>query len=144
MILAKWGSRIKSLLKKGPLNEEEWMVMKRHPIIARDLLNQIEYLKPSIDIPYCHHEHWNGEGYPQGLSGEDIPLPSPHLLCSRCMGRPALRPALTVRNGKGIKSSTIYSPYPVPIWIRKSQGYFWIVWLRYLPVICKENNRRLS
>ena len=72
--IGKMGVPDSILLKKGPLTDEEWLIMKRHPVIARDLLSQIEYLKPSIDIPYCHHEHWNGEGYPQGLSGEGIPL----------------------------------------------------------------------
>ena len=62
------------LLKEGPLNEEEWKIMKRHPIIAKDLIDPIEFLKSSIDIPYCHHEHWDGAGYPQGLQGKDIPL----------------------------------------------------------------------
>ena len=72
--IGKMGVPDRILLKNGPLTDEEWEIMKRHPIIARDLLRQIEYLKPSIDIPYCHHEHWDGKGYPQGLSGEDIPL----------------------------------------------------------------------
>ena len=72
--IGKMGVPDSILLKEGPLTPEEWQVMKRHPIIARDLLSQIEYLQPSIDIPYCHHEHWNGEGYPQGLHKTDIPL----------------------------------------------------------------------
>lgn len=62
------------LIKPGPLDPEEWTIMKQHPLIARDLMSDIEFLKPSIDIPYCHHERWNGTGYPQGLAGEKIPL----------------------------------------------------------------------
>jgi response regulator RpfG family c-di-GMP phosphodiesterase len=62
------------LMKNGPLNETEWKVMRQHPVHARELLEPIQYLKPAIDIPYCHHERWDGSGYPQGLRGEDIPL----------------------------------------------------------------------
>ncbi len=62
------------LLKPGDLNEEEWKVMKRHPVIAYELLYPITYLRPALDIPYNHHEHWDGSGYPRGLRGENIPL----------------------------------------------------------------------
>lgn len=62
------------LLKPGSLTDEEWGVMRRHPEYARTFLSQIEYLEPALDIPYCHHERWNGSGYPQGLKGEEIPL----------------------------------------------------------------------
>jgi len=62
------------LHKPGPLTEDEWNVMRRHPESARDFLAKIEYLKPALDIPYSHHERWDGSGYPQGLSGEEIPL----------------------------------------------------------------------
>ena len=61
------------LLKPGPLSEPEWEVMRKHPTYARELLWPIDYLQPAIDIPYCHHEKWNGTGYPRGLVGEDIP-----------------------------------------------------------------------
>jgi putative nucleotidyltransferase with HDIG domain len=62
------------LKKTGPLNEEEWTEMRKHPQIAFDLLSRIAYLRPALDIPYCHHERWNGAGYPRGLKGEDIPI----------------------------------------------------------------------
>ena len=62
------------LLKDGPLTDEEWEIMKLHPVYARDFLSSIEYLEPAIDIPNCHHEKWDGTGYPQGLTGEEIPL----------------------------------------------------------------------
>jgi putative nucleotidyltransferase with HDIG domain len=62
------------LRKPGPLTEDEWRVMKKHPIYAYQWLSQIEYLKPALDIPYCHHERLDGSGYPRGLSGEEIPL----------------------------------------------------------------------
>jgi PAS domain S-box-containing protein len=66
-----------SILKKpGPLTDEEWEIMWRHPVHAYDLLSPILYLRPALDIPYCHHERWDGTGYPRGLKGEQIPLPA--------------------------------------------------------------------
>ena len=62
------------LLKPGPLTEEEWEKMRMHPSLAFEMLSPIQYLKPAIDIPYCHHEKWDGTGYPRGLKGEQIPL----------------------------------------------------------------------
>ena len=62
------------LLKTGKLTDDEWRLMKKHPKYAYDMLSSIDYLKPALDIPYCHHERWDGSGYPQGLSGEEIPL----------------------------------------------------------------------
>ncbi len=55
------------LLKPGNLTEDEWVVMKKHPGLAYELLEPIRYLHGALDIPYCHHEWWNGEGYPRGL-----------------------------------------------------------------------------
>ena len=62
------------LLKPEPLTDEEWEIMRRHPVYAYELLSPIEFLRPALDIPYCHHERWNGTGYPRGLKGEQIPL----------------------------------------------------------------------
>ncbi|MBI3738310.1 MAG: HD domain-containing protein, partial [Chloroflexi bacterium] len=62
------------LRKAGKLNEQEWEIVHRHPMIAYELLSPIPYLKKAMDIPYCHHEKWDGSGYPRGLKGEDIPL----------------------------------------------------------------------
>jgi putative two-component system response regulator len=62
------------LLKPGKLNEQEWKLMRRHPQLAYDMLHPIEYLRPALDIPFCHHEKWDGSGYPRGLKGEQIPL----------------------------------------------------------------------
>ncbi len=62
------------LLKPGPLSPEEWEVMRRHPVHAFELLSPIAYIRPALDIPYCHHEKWDGTGYPQGLKGDQIPL----------------------------------------------------------------------
>ena len=62
------------LQKPGPLSEEEWVIMRQHPIHAYELLRPISYLRPALDIPYCHHEKWDGSGYPRGLKGNEIPL----------------------------------------------------------------------
>ena len=62
------------LLKPGKLTDEEWVIMKRHPEIAFELLSPISFLRSAIDIPYCHHEKWDGTGYPRGLRGEQIPI----------------------------------------------------------------------
>lgn len=64
-----------SILKKpGPLSEQEWDIVKQHPSYAYQLLSPIPNLKSAIDIPYCHHERWNGSGYPRGLKERQIPL----------------------------------------------------------------------
>ena len=62
------------LFKTEKLTDEEWLVMRKHPEFAYDMLRPIAYLRDSLDIPYCHHEKWDGTGYPQGLKGEQIPL----------------------------------------------------------------------
>jgi PAS domain S-box-containing protein len=62
------------LNKPGKLTEPEWEVMKRHPQYAYDLLRPVQFLRPAIEIPYCHHEKWDGTGYPRGLKGEEIPM----------------------------------------------------------------------
>jgi len=62
------------LHKPGKLTAEEWSIMHRHPQYAFDMLFQIDYLRPAMEIPYCHHEKWDGSGYPRGLQGEQIPL----------------------------------------------------------------------
>jgi PAS domain S-box-containing protein/putative nucleotidyltransferase with HDIG domain len=62
------------LRKPGPLTPEEWETMRRHPRLAFEMLQPIAYLRPALDIPYAHHEHWDGTGYPRGLKGEQIPL----------------------------------------------------------------------
>ena len=61
------------LLKNGKLNDEEWVVMKKHPVYAFEMLSPIDYLRPALDVPYCHHEKWDGSGYPRGLKGKQIP-----------------------------------------------------------------------
>ncbi len=72
--IGKLGVPDRILLKPEPLNEEEWVSMRQHPAFANALLSPIAFLRPALDIPYCHHERWDGAGYPRGLSGEQIPL----------------------------------------------------------------------
>ncbi len=72
--IGKMGVPDHVLLKPGPLTDEEWVLMKQHPDFAYELLLPIEFLRSALDIPYSHHERWDGSGYPRGLKGEEIPL----------------------------------------------------------------------
>jgi response regulator RpfG family c-di-GMP phosphodiesterase len=72
--IGKMGVPDHILKKKGTLTEEEWAEMRQHPVYAYNLLWPISFLRRVLDIPYCHHEHWDGSGYPRGLKGEQIPL----------------------------------------------------------------------
>ena len=64
------------LLKPAPLTDEEQKAMQRHPQLAYDMLRHVTYLEPALNIPFCHHERWDGLGYPRGLKGEEIPPPA--------------------------------------------------------------------
>jgi len=72
--IGKMGIPDHILLKPDKLTDEEWVIMRTHPQLARDLLMPIAYLRDALDIPYSHHEKWDGTGYPQGLKGQQIPL----------------------------------------------------------------------
>jgi len=72
--IGKLGIPDRILLKPGPLTEDEWKIMRMHPVYAYEWLAPIEYLRPALDIPHYHHERWDGTGYPSGLAGETIPL----------------------------------------------------------------------
>jgi len=72
--IGKMGVPDSILLSPGPLSTEEWEIMSRHPEFAYQMLSPIPFLRNSLDIPYCHHERWDGSGYPRGLKGEEIPL----------------------------------------------------------------------
>jgi putative nucleotidyltransferase with HDIG domain len=84
LVQVRWGSLLHDigkmgvpdgiLLKPGRLTEEEWVKMKMHPTFAYEMLAPIHYLRLALDIPYYHHEKWDGTGYPQGLKGVQIPL----------------------------------------------------------------------
>ncbi len=72
--IGKLGIPDNILLKAGQLTDEEWAIMRKHPQYAHELLAKISYLQPALDIPFCHHEKWDGSGYPRGLKGDEIPL----------------------------------------------------------------------
>ncbi len=72
--IGKMGVPDSILQKTGPLTDDEWAIMKQHPALSHRWLASIDYLRPALDIPYCHHEKWDGSGYPRGLKGEQIPL----------------------------------------------------------------------
>lgn len=72
--IGKMGIPDKILQKPGPLEGDEWEIMSRHPTLAYEMISPISYLRPALDIPYCHHEKWDGTGYPRRLRGEQIPL----------------------------------------------------------------------
>jgi putative nucleotidyltransferase with HDIG domain len=72
--IGKMGIPDSILGKTEHLTDEEWVIMRKHPALAYQLLQPIEFLHPALDIPYCHHEKWDGSGYPRGLKGEEIPL----------------------------------------------------------------------
>ena len=72
--IGKLGVPDNILLKPGKLTDEEWVVMRKHPTHAFEMLMPIKYLRPALDIPHSHHEKWDGSGYPRGLQGREIPL----------------------------------------------------------------------
>jgi response regulator RpfG family c-di-GMP phosphodiesterase len=72
--IGKMGIPDSILLKESELTSEEWETMRKHPEFAYHMLSSIHYLQPALDIPYCHHEKWDGTGYPRGLKGEEIPI----------------------------------------------------------------------
>jgi HD-GYP domain-containing protein (c-di-GMP phosphodiesterase class II) len=72
--IGKMGVPDRILLKPDNLSDDELILMRRHPKYAYDMLSAISYLRPALEIPYCHHERWDGKGYPQGLKAEEIPL----------------------------------------------------------------------
>lgn len=72
--IGKMGIPDRILNKTGKLTDDEWEIMRNHPTFAYDILKDIHFLQPALTIPYCHHERWDGKGYPRGIKGEDIPL----------------------------------------------------------------------
>jgi putative nucleotidyltransferase with HDIG domain len=72
--IGKMGVPDRILSKPSPLTPEEWEIMRRHPVYAHEMLSPITFLRQALDIPYAHHEKWDGTGYPRGLKGESIPL----------------------------------------------------------------------
>jgi PAS domain S-box-containing protein/putative nucleotidyltransferase with HDIG domain len=123
--IGKMGIPDPILLKPEPLNEEEGAIMRKHPQFAYDLLQPIAFLTPALDIPYCHHERWDGTGYPRGLKGEEIPLPArifavADVWDALCSDRP-YRPRWAeekVRDHICALSGTHFDPQVVDVFIR--------------------------
>jgi PAS domain S-box-containing protein len=104
--IGKMGIPDRILGKPGPLTDDEWVIMRKHPEYAQELLGGIPYLQHAMDIPYCHHEKWDGSGYPRGLKEEQIPLSArifavidvwDALISPRCY-RPQAWPQEKIRN----------------------------------------------
>jgi HD-GYP domain-containing protein (c-di-GMP phosphodiesterase class II) len=74
--IGKMGIPDEILHKPGPLTADDWRIMQKHPVYAYEMLAHIPYMDNLLDIPYCHHEKWDGSGYPRGLKGVQIPLPA--------------------------------------------------------------------
>lgn len=112
------------LHKPGPLSEYEWEIIRQHPKFANDLLSPIEYLRQAKDIPYKHHERWDGSGYPLGLKGDEIPLAARlfaivDVYDALISDRP-YRPAWTKQEAKKYirdQAGELFDPYIVPIFL---------------------------
>jgi PAS domain S-box-containing protein len=98
--IGKMGIPDSILLKPGKLDENEWVVMRQHPTLGHEMLVVIPFLRPALDIPLSHHERWDGQGYPQGLSGEQIPL--------------AARIFAVIDVWDALSNPRIYRPYALP------------------------------
>lgn len=103
------------LQKPGPLTDEEWKVMRTHPVIAKEIIETIPFLKPALGIPYCHHENWDGSGYPNGIKGEEIPL--------------AARIFIIIDHWEALTADRVYRkawPYAKVIaYIRENSGHYY-------------------
>ena len=123
--IGKMGVPDAILLKPGRLTDEEWAIMRKHPVYAYEMLLPITYLRPALDIPHCHHEKWDGTGYPRGLKGEQIPLAARvfaivdvwDALCSDRPYRPAW-PVEKVREHVRALSGTHFDPRVVEAFLR--------------------------
>ncbi|MGH2400541.1 MAG: HD-GYP domain-containing protein, partial [bacterium] len=123
--IGKMGIPDSILLKPGSLTPEEWEIMRRHPVYANDLLMPIPYLRRALDIPFCHHEKWDGTGYPQRLKGQDIPLAArifavADVWDALTSDRP-YRPAWTSRKARAYireQSGTHFDPQVVSAFLR--------------------------
>ncbi len=123
--IGKMGVPDAVLLKPGPLNDAEWEIMRRHPALAQEMLAPAEFLRPALEIPYCHHEKWDGTGYPRGLRGEEIPLPARlfalvdvwDALSSDRPYRPAWPPERILDHLRGL-AGTHFDPALVTVFLR--------------------------
>ena len=106
------------LLKPGPLTDEEWVAMKKHPTFAYEMLAPIRYLRLALDIPYCHHEKWDGTGYPRGLKGIRFHWLRAFLQWWMC-GMPYAQTAPTAPPGQKKKCANISAPHQERTLIRR-------------------------
>ena len=128
--IGKMGVPDSILLKPGPLTVEEWEVMRRHPVYAFQMISPIAFLRGAQDIPYCHHERWDGSGYPRGLQGEQIPLPARifavvdvfDALCSHRPYRPAW-PMERVHKYIRERAGTHFDPQVVEVFLKMIQEW---------------------
>lgn len=116
------------LQKPGPLNEAEWEKMRRHPVYAYEMLSPIAYLHPALEIPFYHHERWDGSGYPRGLKGEEIPLAARLFAIidvwdALCSDRPYRKklPRREVAEYIREKSGTLFDPKLVDVFLSAIQ-----------------------
>jgi len=116
------------LQKPGPLNEAEWEKMRRHPVYAYEMLSPIAYLHPALEIPFYHHERWDGSGYPSGLKGEEIPLAARLFAIidvwdALCSDRPYRKklPRREVAEYIREKSGTLFDPKLVDVFLSAIQ-----------------------
>ncbi|MFZ5448034.1 MAG: GAF domain-containing protein [Thermodesulfobacteriota bacterium] len=114
------------LRKTGPLTPDEWSIMRQHPFYAYELLSPITYLRPALDIPFCHHERWDGSGYPRGLRGEDIPLGArifaiADVWDALCSDRPYRRswPHTLILDYLKDQAGKLFDPHIVEVFIEK-------------------------
>jgi HD-GYP domain-containing protein (c-di-GMP phosphodiesterase class II) len=123
--IGKLGIPDSILLKPGKLTDEEWITMKRHSEYAYEMLYPIEHLRPALDIPFYHHEKWDGSGYPKGLKGEEIPLAARifavvdvwDALCSDRPYRPAWPKEKVIKHVRSL-SGTHFDPEALEIFFR--------------------------
>ncbi|MEK7323627.1 MAG: HD domain-containing phosphohydrolase [Chloroflexota bacterium] len=123
--IGKMGLPDSILLKPGPLTDDEQAFMRQHPQFAYNMLFPIAFLRSALDIPYCHHEKWDGTGYPRGLKGETIPLPARifavvdiwDALCSNRPYRPAW-PRHEVREHISALAGTHFDSRVVEVFLR--------------------------
>jgi HD-GYP domain-containing protein (c-di-GMP phosphodiesterase class II) len=99
--IGKMGIPDAILNKPGPLSDAEWGLMRRHPEFGFEILSPIPFLGPAAQIAFCHHENWDGSGYPRGLQGENIPLLA--RILSVCNVYDSLISDQPYRNGWGTK-----------------------------------------
>ncbi len=122
--IGKMGVPDRILLKTDALSPTEWRLMRRHPEDAHAMLSPIAFLRPALDIPWCHHEKWDGTGYPRGLKGEQIPLAARlfaiadvwDALCSDRPYRSAWPEARTLDHIRGL-SGTHFDPALVSVFL---------------------------